>query len=771
MAPASLLGLPTELKAHIVSLVSQQDDHFRARIAERRELELPLLIHYEQPKGTAGGSLAALSLVNKELRALAAPFKELKASQTGDRVVQYAILRKYPSAFSSLHFDSTRDARLLESTLASSHTFKGVTSLTLSVESAQRLVCVKRHGTLHPQAVDPLALSALRNLSNQVVRLEINGHGLLLEEPLTAIIECFPKLTHLALLGESFADAGTMLAHKVDSLEYLEDLSIELGGGYVIRPNWSQYPWTRPLRRLYLQSVFIIPDEWEFIKVFSGSLEKLTLRTDALQDPPGGPVLFPRLHTLTILVMDPAQANVLPIVQHFTSSPLSTLVLEELDVDPFDADNPLVTLIATSLPTLRHLDVGHLTEADDLFLQGFGAAKGIEIVRRHQPTLFRNPSAAPANAQPTALEALKRVLEFGRTSVERAERENDETAFESLVLVAKTTRMAYASLLGLPTELKAYIVSLVAQQDDRFRARTSTRSELELPTLPGSEGRPYEHPTGKVGKSLSELSCVNKELRAFAAPHLFKELKASRMGDRILQYSILQSYPTAFSTLNFDSTRDARLLESTLAVAHTLTNITSVTIATDAAFALFCAKGVDQLALGALRKISKNVVSLRLSGPENAEDRFLALLVECFSNLKRLEIYLSDSPLVKLHYNNILLEHINLEDPLLQLISTSLPTLRFLDVDPLFGDDERSLQHFCDSKFIKLGHRHSTSLFHDPSLAQVDEPAPTLEALKRVLDFGRASVERAEREGDTTAMERLLAILGSLEDERLRWTD
>ncbi|KAL8287037.1 hypothetical protein RQP46_004043 [Phenoliferia psychrophenolica] len=73
MAPATLLGLPTELKAHIVSLVAQQDDRFRERVAKSTEVALPALAGDEESQDTAGKSLSMLSLVNNELRILAAP--------------------------------------------------------------------------------------------------------------------------------------------------------------------------------------------------------------------------------------------------------------------------------------------------------------------------------------------------------------------------------------------------------------------------------------------------------------------------------------------------------------------------------------------------------------------------------------------------------------------------------------------------------------------------------------------------------------------------
>lgn len=66
---ASLLGLPTEIKASIVKLARQQDENYRERMSagSPKERELAALL----TPGWHGRSANALFLVNKELSGLA----------------------------------------------------------------------------------------------------------------------------------------------------------------------------------------------------------------------------------------------------------------------------------------------------------------------------------------------------------------------------------------------------------------------------------------------------------------------------------------------------------------------------------------------------------------------------------------------------------------------------------------------------------------------------------------------------------------------------
>lgn len=64
---ASLLGLPTEIKAHIVKLAKQADEHHYERVASEGEVDGATADNVWY-----GRSTNALFLVNKELQGLAA---------------------------------------------------------------------------------------------------------------------------------------------------------------------------------------------------------------------------------------------------------------------------------------------------------------------------------------------------------------------------------------------------------------------------------------------------------------------------------------------------------------------------------------------------------------------------------------------------------------------------------------------------------------------------------------------------------------------------
>ncbi|KAL8278882.1 hypothetical protein RQP46_008753 [Phenoliferia psychrophenolica] len=622
MAPSTLLGLPTELKACIVSLVAQQDDRYHQRVAKSPELGLLAATGSEQPRGTAGRSLPMLSLVNKELRTLAAPhlFKELKSSRMGDRIVQFSILPSYPFAFHTLHFDSGGADHLLEATLAVAHTLPNLTSIIITTSASDSLF-------YDEDTFDDLTLGALRNLSRQIVKLEISGDLSIDEDLAVRLVGCFPNLKHLALLNGVMMDAGPPLAAAVDSLEYLRELRLDLDTSLqhlTVGREWSQHSWKVPLGRLEIRAFELATDEWDFINAFSKSLEWLVLQTDGNDEDvtlelqaPGETPRFPRLEKLFLSEwqgeeqIDPVDLE--PILRYLSQSPIATLHYSDPTLNSFDAQHSFIKLLETNLHHLRFLDIDvkALSTPDLIFIQTLADKKNIEIMGHQStsPIIFHHSFAAAFVV--------------------------DDPEFQSVALDA-------LHLLTLPPELKAVIVSLVAQQDDRFRARVARSPELALPVKPVTPVRAGGKSLGTAGKSLLMLSLVNKELRTFAAPHLFKELKSSQMKNRIVQFSVLANYPFAFQSLHFDYVKasHAPLLESTLAVAHTLTNLTSLTIATEAADVLFYDDDCtfDDLILGALRKLSNQIVRLEISGDEPITEELLIKLLECLPNLTHLAL-------------------------------------------------------------------------------------------------------------------------------------
>lgn len=72
-----------------------------------------------------------------------------------------------------------------------------------------------------------------------------------------------------------------------------------------------------------------------------------------------------------------------------------------------------------------------------------------------------------------------------------------------------------ASLLGLPTEIKAYIVKLAHWQDLAHAQRTKDAS-------PGAEAAAKLVKSPRAGRSLNALFLVTKELSNLAAAHLFE---------------------------------------------------------------------------------------------------------------------------------------------------------------------------------------------------------------------------------------------------------
>ncbi|GAA5887621.1 hypothetical protein JCM6882_001473 [Rhodosporidiobolus microsporus] len=95
----------------------------------------------------------------------------------------------------------------------------------------------------------------------------------------------------------------------------------------------------------------------------------------------------------------------------------------------------------------------------------------------------------------------------------------------------------------LPTEVKARIVELCAEQDEQFKRWLSSKTSL----VADLNKHNMMH-----GRSVGALFQVSKEFSTLAAPHLFKVLKVSAVDFRF-QYSIAKTRLPLFSELDFDS--------------------------------------------------------------------------------------------------------------------------------------------------------------------------------------------------------------------------
>ncbi|GAA5887677.1 hypothetical protein JCM6882_001493 [Rhodosporidiobolus microsporus] len=118
----------------------------------------------------------------------------------------------------------------------------------------------------------------------------------------------------------------------------------------------------------------------------------------------------------------------------------------------------------------------------------------------------------------------------------------------------------------LPTEIKARIVELCAQQDERFR--------VEIAKLPF--GQMLEEGKVTQGHSLRALFEVSKEFCALAAPHIFKVLKATKINVifkcGIAPYDVKLS---CFREVHFNSLNHTELLDI-VGVVPRLRNITEL---------------------------------------------------------------------------------------------------------------------------------------------------------------------------------------------------
>ncbi|GAA5887638.1 hypothetical protein JCM6882_001478 [Rhodosporidiobolus microsporus] len=131
------------------------------------------------------------------------------------------------------------------------------------------------------------------------------------------------------------------------------------------------------------------------------------------------------------------------------------------------------------------------------------------------------------------------------------------------------------TLDNLPIEVKQRIVELCAEQDERFRKwhKWAVKNGRAAPAT--KKGKSTQS-NGMCGRSVGALFRVSKKFSVLAAPHLFKELKASAMNIHF-KFAVSESRFPLFSSLDLDSA-DINVLSDLVAVLPKLSGLRFITI-------------------------------------------------------------------------------------------------------------------------------------------------------------------------------------------------
>ncbi|GAA6032809.1 hypothetical protein JCM8097_000805 [Rhodosporidiobolus ruineniae] len=177
------------------------------------------------------------------------------------------------------------------------------------------------------------------------------------------------------------------------------------------------------------------------------------------------------------------------------------------------------------------------------------------------------------------------------------------------------------NLGDLPTELKAHIVELCAEQDEAFREWVKRRSTVAVE---------LKKTTSWSGRSIAALFQVSKEFSALAAPHHFEVLRASKI-DLRFECAVAPRRIHVFDELHLDARR-APISFDLLPYLPQLRDVRKLVVGKYALQTLWCS----------------TVVTFETLPHQTAEAQYAIAGFRWLRSLEEIEV-----PSVKAHYINL----------------------------------------------------------------------------------------------------------------------
>ncbi|KAL8287561.1 hypothetical protein RQP46_003419 [Phenoliferia psychrophenolica] len=509
---ASLITLPTEIKAKIVEMAHLQQEAWKERDPAGFRTA------FETDDAETRSRWHPLSLVNKEFRELAAPylFQVLNSRRTLHPTFQCLVV---PNHFHRIARVELRAENLpgdgpLGYTATLLPTLPALRSVSITYDAACELFGDVLSESA-PTEMQKMRLASFKWYGSKLTRLELDWTG-----PAVAatVLRSCPGLQSLKYKEYTFDKDGAIdyedeiqFLCALSSLANLESLTLVSDDGGLPEawtPDWwDKLRWTPPpLKHLKLW-IYHNKEVSTFIGLFAKTLQSLSL-TDVDAASMGAPVVLPLLSTLCVNgALDDIEEALL--LRTFQGSPLLSLTYSTSHDTPIESNTALQNFLSHH-PHLREINLVGLrkkrtrTAPSDLnAYRSFVRSRGLEA---DFEDLEHNPFAPRANLEygedeiEYLAEALDRSLYFGRQDVQRMVRDKD---------VAKATPPR-ASLTTLPTEIKAKIVEMAYLQQEAWKERDPAGFRTAFET-DDAETRSRWHP----------LSLVSKEFRELAAPHIF----------------------------------------------------------------------------------------------------------------------------------------------------------------------------------------------------------------------------------------------------------
>ncbi|KAL8278051.1 hypothetical protein RQP46_009511 [Phenoliferia psychrophenolica] len=483
--PASLLGLPAELKIHIVDLVWRQDEAYKARreAAAGRALDSASESWVDVPG--YGKSLHALREVNKELASLGAThlfsvrppvdsplprcfllttsrLQTISASRAVDPIFRYPIGTLYAGLVQSIVFGTRLELAACAQIVGSLVLFTNLRELHFEDEEIMDNILGPDWVETAPDGIgrvlydDPDYAYSSAALKAATSRIRKIGFGRLWSSSQAGLLLAFfPAIKsvrfHNFVVDDSVAhargDLDTSLSATVQSLVGLEELEVYdpvfEGPGWV-SPLWQRH-WrsSGTLRSIRIQTQRVYAALWQMVKSLGDSLETLKLHltifdedfeTDLSKPTPSTtPASFPRLKCLTIDRNGNFETPITLILSRLKSAPILDLTIDILT-------SAALTPVLNQFPTLQRLTLLDLWLEDGDRLAGEEhhkiavecAARSIElriesfgVTPKRVTDLVPDETPEEDAALALNLAAVRRTLEFGLLRLERARVDKD----------------------------------------------------------------------------------------------------------------------------------------------------------------------------------------------------------------------------------------------------------------------------------------------------------------------------------------------------------
>ncbi|KAK4694644.1 hypothetical protein P7C70_g8698, partial [Phenoliferia sp. Uapishka_3] len=456
---ASLSGLPSELKALIISLVAAQDAAYKARTTTPGvDGDPDKAIAGKRIEGY-GHSLGTLRCLNKEfsIRGAQFMFSTLRVNQSLHPVFRFQISFRYPTAVKRMEFSGNTTFEQVSQVITTLDRFTNLRELSFSDACTIEHI-MGRGWNIHSNRVYVIELdftfaaSIFKQAALNVEHLHLDHEWTHAET--VPFLTLFPALKTLRICSNGGDDLGDDLADRlpqvVKSLRKLEVL--ELKDWTSLHPEWyNPWPSTCIIRRIKIRTQVLTIDLWRMVESVSAHLEALELEYDdvsgdfieelelfSAQSDTNIP--FPELKRLVWRKPIFTDATTTPLLARLTPSPITYL----------DTDILLPTelpILFRNFQRLKSINLHHdmiirLSNAQDVHQSAilcaeknlqyrissskFSATRPCDLLQgpfstideANQPTNLPTPEEA---AQTLDFSAIRRALEFGCRRLERAE--------------------------------------------------------------------------------------------------------------------------------------------------------------------------------------------------------------------------------------------------------------------------------------------------------------------------------------------------------------